>query len=209
MGTTFEPEYPRDLVGYGRHAPHPDWPGGARIAVQFVLNYEEGAENCVLHGDKASEAFLSEIIGAAPLAGARHMNMESIYEFGSRAGVWRLLNAFEQRHLPLTIFAVGMALARNPEAAASLAHRLHGSGDIATVAWEQGAIAREGAHAAIVVNATSAGLGSLPFDPKALPAACLVVDVRYQPRPVDEQTRGFVFRKEFRGGVAFRIGHGE
>jgi putative urate catabolism protein len=129
---TYEPEYPRDLVGYGRHAPRPEWPGDARIAVQFVLNYEEGGENCVLHGDVASEAFLSEIIGAAPLAGARHMNMESIYEYGSRAGVWRLLNAFEQRHLPLTIFAVGMALARNPEAAAAF---VAGGHEVASHGW--------------------------------------------------------------------------
>ena len=83
--------YPRDLVGYGRNPPDPRWPGGARIAVQFVLNYEEGGENCILHGDAASEAFLSEIVGAQPLPGVRHMNMESIYEYGSRAGFWRLL----------------------------------------------------------------------------------------------------------------------
>lgn len=110
--------YPRDLVGYGRRPPHPQWPGKARLALQFVLNYEEGGENCVLHGDAASETFLSEIIGAAAFP-ARHMSMESIYEYGSRAGLWRLLRMFEERKLPLTVFGVSMALQRNPEAVAA------------------------------------------------------------------------------------------
>jgi putative urate catabolism protein len=110
--------YPRDLVGYGRNPPHPHWPGQARIALQFVLNVEEGAENSVLHGDPASETFLSEIIGAAPFP-ARHMSMESLYEYGSRSGLWRLLRLFEQRGLPLTVFGVAMALKRNPEAVAA------------------------------------------------------------------------------------------
>jgi allantoinase len=105
--------YPRDLVGYGAHPPHPRWPGGARIAVQFVLNYEEGAENSVLHGDAASETFLSEIIGATAFPD-RHLSMESLYEYGARAGVWRVLRLFEARGVPLTIFGVAMALARNP-----------------------------------------------------------------------------------------------
>jgi putative urate catabolism protein len=108
--------YPRDLIGYGRNTPHADWPAQSRIAVQFVLNYEEGGENCVLHGDAGSEQFLSEIIGAASYPD-RHLSMESIYEYGSRAGVWRVLREFERRGLPLTIFAVGMALERNPDAA--------------------------------------------------------------------------------------------
>jgi len=107
-------DYPRDLIGYGRRPPHADWPGGARIAVQFVMNYEEGGESNILHGDAGSEQFLSEIIGA-PSYQARHMSMESIYEYGSRAGVWRLLNEFENRGLPLTIFGVAMALQRHPE----------------------------------------------------------------------------------------------
>ncbi|HQR09758.1 MAG TPA: allantoinase PuuE [Casimicrobiaceae bacterium] len=111
--TPFDPGYPRDLPGYGRRVPHAQWPGGARIALQFVLNYEEGAENCVLHGDAASETFLSEIVGAQPFA-ARHLSMESLYEYGSRAGVWRLLRMFRERAMPLTVFGVGMALARNP-----------------------------------------------------------------------------------------------
>jgi putative urate catabolism protein len=109
-------DYPRDLVGYGRNVPHANWPGTARVAVQFVLNYEEGGENCVLHGDAGSEQFLSEIVGAAAYPD-RHLSMESIYEYGSRAGVWRILREFEQRGLPLTIFAVGMALERHPELA--------------------------------------------------------------------------------------------
>ena len=109
-----DPHYPRDLIGYGRDVPHARWPGGARIAVQFVLNYEEGAENCVLHGDPASEQFLSEIIGAAAYE-ARHLTMESVYEYGSRAGVWRILREFEQRGLPLTVFGVAMALQRHPD----------------------------------------------------------------------------------------------
>jgi len=110
--------YPRDLVGYGRRPPHAKWPNGARIALQFVLNHEEGAENNVLHGDPASETFLSEIIGAQAFP-MRHMSMESLYEYGSRAGLWRVLRAFEQRRLPLTIFAVAVALQRHPEATAA------------------------------------------------------------------------------------------
>jgi allantoinase len=110
--------YPRDLVGHGRNPPHPHWPGQARIALQFVLNYEEGAENSVLHGDPASETFLSEIVGAAAFP-MRHMSMESLYEYGSRAGLWRLLRMFEERKLPLTVFGVSMALQRNPEAVAA------------------------------------------------------------------------------------------
>lgn len=107
--------YPRDLIGYGRTPPHPQWPGQARIALQFVLNYEEGGENNVLHGDPASETFLSEIIGAAAFP-MRHMSMESLYEYGSRAGLWRLLRMFEDRKLPLTIFGVATAMQRNPDA---------------------------------------------------------------------------------------------
>ena len=106
--------YPRDLSGYNGNPPQADWPGGARVAVQFVLNYEEGGENCILHGDQASETFLSEIIGAQPFFSARHMSMESIYEYGSRAGVWRLLDLFKSRGVPLTVFAVAMAAERHP-----------------------------------------------------------------------------------------------
>ena len=106
--------YPRDLIGYCKNPPNANWPGGARVALQFVLNYEEGGENCVLHGDAGSEQFLSEIIGAAAYP-ARHISMEGIYEYGSRAGVWRILREFEKRGLPLTIFGVSMALQRHPD----------------------------------------------------------------------------------------------
>ncbi len=125
-------DYPRDLVGYGPNPPDPRWPGGARVALQFVLNYEEGAENNVLHGDEGSETFLSEIIGAQSFIGARHMSMESLYEYGSRAGVWRLLRLFAQRQLPLTVFAVGMAAARNPDVIAAMAGQGH---EIASHGW--------------------------------------------------------------------------
>jgi len=112
--------YPRDMVGYGRNPPDPEWPNDARVAVQFVMNYEEGGENNILHGDSASEAFLSEIPGAEPWPGMRHMNMESIYEYGSRAGFWRLWRMFTERAIPLTVFAVSTALGRNPEVVAAM-----------------------------------------------------------------------------------------
>lgn len=108
-------DYPRDLIGYGANPPHPEWPGNARVAVQFVLNYEEGGENCVLHGDSHSEIFLSEIIGAQAYPD-RHLSMESIYEYGSRAGFWRLHRLFTQANIPVTVFGVTMALERHPEA---------------------------------------------------------------------------------------------
>jgi len=117
-------DYPRDLVGYGSKPPHAEWPGDARIALQFVLNYEEGGENNILHGDPGSEQFLSELIGASSYP-ARHMSMESVYEYGSRAGVWRLLREFKARGLPLTIFAVAMALQRHPELASELVNLKH------------------------------------------------------------------------------------
>ncbi len=109
-------DYPRDLIGYGDQPPHPHWPGNARIAVSFVLNYEEGGERNVLHGDSESEAFLSEMVAAQPLQGQRNMSMESLYEYGSRAGVWRILRLFRQAGIPLTVFAVAMAAQRHPEA---------------------------------------------------------------------------------------------
>ena len=110
--------YPRDLVGYGRNTPQANWPGRARVAVQFVLNYEEGGENCVLHGDPGSEQFLSELFNPASYP-ERHLSMEGIYEYGSRVGVWRILREFERRGLPLTVFGVSMALQRNPEVTAA------------------------------------------------------------------------------------------
>ena len=112
--------YPRDLCGYGQKIPDAAWPNDARLAVQFVINYEEGAENCVLHGDASSEAFLSEMVGAEPIKNQRHMNMESLYEYGSRAGFWRLHRMFSERGLPVTVFAVAMALERNPVVVAAM-----------------------------------------------------------------------------------------
>ena len=123
--------YPRDLTGYGRHPPHAQWPAQARIAVQFVLNYEEGSENSVLHGDAGSEQFLSEMFNP-PSYCDRHLSMESIYEYGSRAGVWRLLREFEKRRLPLTVFGVGMALQRTPDVCAAFVELGH---EIACHGW--------------------------------------------------------------------------
>ena len=123
--------YPRDMVGYGAQPPHPRWPGGARLALQIVLNYEEGAETSVLHGDAASETFLSEIAGAQPFA-MRHMSMESLYEYGSRAGLWRLLRLFRERRLPVTIFGVAMALERHPAAVEAMLRDGH---EIASHGW--------------------------------------------------------------------------
>ena len=115
-----ESHYPRNMLGYGGKPPNPNWPGGAFIAVQFVLNYEEGGENNILHGDAASEAFLSEIVGAAAWPGQRHWNMESIYEYGARAGFWRLHDMFTRRKIPLTIFGVATALQRSPTQVAAM-----------------------------------------------------------------------------------------
>jgi peptidoglycan/xylan/chitin deacetylase (PgdA/CDA1 family) len=115
-----ENSYPRDLVGYGRRPPEVRWPGDANIAVQFVLNYEEGGESCILDGDPASECLLSEIVGAQPWAGQRNLNMESIYEYGARAGFWRLWRMFTSRGVTLTVYGVTLAMARNPEAVAAM-----------------------------------------------------------------------------------------
>lgn len=124
--------YPRDLIGYGRNPPHAQWPGQARVAVQFVLNYEEGGENSVLHGDPASEQFLSEMFNPAAYPG-RHLSMEGIYEYGSRAGVWRLLREFEKRGLPLTVFGVTTALQRHPEVTQAFVELGH---EIACHGWK-------------------------------------------------------------------------
>ena len=107
--------YPRDLIGYGEEPPHANWPNNAKIAIQFVINYEEGGENCVLHGDKESERFLSEIVGAESYAD-RHLSMESIYEYGSRAGFWRLHRLFTEHNIPVTVFGVATAMQRHPDA---------------------------------------------------------------------------------------------
>jgi putative urate catabolism protein len=119
---TIPPDRPRDMVGYGAHPPDPKWPGDARLAVQFVLNYEEGGESNVLYGDPASETFLSDVIGAQPFPN-RHMSVESLYEYGSRAGLWRLLRTFDRHDVPLTVFGVATALATNPEAVAAFTAR--------------------------------------------------------------------------------------
>ncbi len=124
--------YPRDLIGYGAEPPHADWPGGARIAVQLVLNYEEGGENSVLHGDAGAETFLSDMINPAPVVGARHMSMESLYEYGSRAGVWRLLRLFARCGVPVTVFGVAMALERHPAVVEAFLNAGH---EIASHGW--------------------------------------------------------------------------
>jgi len=129
--TASAPRYPRDLRGYGRTPPHAQWPGQARVALQFVLNYEEGGENSVLHGDAGSEQFLSEMFNPAAYP-ARHLSMEGIYEYGSRVGVWRLLREFERRQLPLTVFGVSMALERCPEVTAAFTELGH---EIACHGW--------------------------------------------------------------------------
>lgn len=148
-------DYPRDMIGYGPTPPQANWPNRAQLAVQFVINYEEGGENNILHGDAASEAFLSEIVGADPWPGQRHMSMESIYEYGSRVGVWRLLDLFKSRDIPLTLFAVAMALQRNPavaEAALAQGHEICSHGyrwiDYRNVPLE---VEREHLHKAIEI----------------------------------------------------------
>jgi len=131
MNPTPAPFYPRDLQGYSRRPPRARWPGDAHVAVQFVLNYEEGGEKCVLHGDAGSEQFLSELFNPAAYP-ARHLSMEGIYEYGSRVGVWRILREFERRGLPLTVFGVAMALERNPEVTAAFVEQGH---EIACHGW--------------------------------------------------------------------------
>jgi putative urate catabolism protein len=156
--------YPRDLRGYGRHPPHPRWPGGARIALQFVLNHEEGAENCVLDGDAHSETFLSEIIGAVPYP-MRHMSMESLFEYGARAGLWRVLRAFEQRKLPLTVFGVARALERHPEAVAAyreLGHEIAAHG-LRWISYQEVDEAVEREHLAEAVAILTQLTGAAPL----------------------------------------------
>jgi len=117
--------YPRDLIGYGARAPDPEWPGGARLALQIVMNYEEGGERSILHGDDFAEAFLQEVVGMQPLQGVRNMQVESIYEYGTRVGFWRLMRLFAERDVKISVFAVGMALERHPQAAAALVEAGH------------------------------------------------------------------------------------
>lgn len=158
------PTTPRNLIGYGRIPPHPQWPNHARIALQFVLNYEEGSENCVLDGDPGSETFLSEIIGAQSFA-ARHMSMESLYEYGSRAGVWRLLRLFEERGLSLTVFGVARALQRNLEATAAflaLGHEIACHG-LRWISYQHIDEATEREHMAEAVSIIRQLTGSAPL----------------------------------------------
>ncbi|MEZ5463774.1 MAG: allantoinase PuuE [Lysobacteraceae bacterium] len=159
-----EDNYPRDLSGYGRNPPHADWPTGARVAVQFVLNLEEGGENCVLHGDAGSEQFLSEIVGAASFP-ARHMSMESIYEYGSRVGAWRILREFERRGLPLTVFGVAMAMQRNPELVAACLEAKHeiASHGLRWIHYQDMDIDTERAHMAEAVRIHTELTGAPPL----------------------------------------------
>ena len=156
--------YPRDLAGYGRHPPHAQWPGKARIAVQFVLNYEEGGENSVLHGDAGSEQFLSEMFNP-PAYSERHISMEGIYEYGSRAGVWRILREFEKRKLPLTVFGVSTALARSPDVTAALIELGH---EIAChgykwISYQSVDEATERAHIQLAMQSITALTGTTPL----------------------------------------------
>ena len=156
--------YPRDLIGYGRTPPYAAWPGDARVAVNFVLNYEEGGENCVLHGDEASEAFLSDIIGADRRP-ARHMSMESLYEYGSRVGVWRVLDLFERHGLPLTVFAVGMAAERHPDV---IGHMVAAGHEICShgyrwIDYQYVDVETERAHMRQAIDALTAAAGQRPL----------------------------------------------
>ncbi|MGO4474693.1 allantoinase PuuE [Massilia sp. 2TAF26] len=156
--------YPRDLKGYGPKPPHAEWPGQARVAVQFVLNFEEGGENSVLHGDAGSEQFLSEMFNPAAFPD-RHLSMEGIYEYGSRVGVWRILREFEQRGLPLTVFGVGMALERCPDVAAAFKDLGH---EIACHGWRWISYqnvdeATEREHMALGIQAIERLLGERPL----------------------------------------------
>ena len=149
------------MIGYGRNPPNPRWPNGARVAVQFVINYEEGGESNILHGDAASEAFLSDVLGAQPWPGQRHMNVESMYEYGSRAGFWRLWRMFTQRKLPVTVFAVASALPRNPDAVAAM-HEVGweiASHGLKWIDYRNVPLAEERAHLmeAIRIHATTTG----------------------------------------------------
>ena len=158
------PDYPRDMVGYGPEPPNPRWPNGARIAVSFVLNIEAGGENNVLHGDPASETFLSEIVNAQPFAD-RHLSMESLYEYGSRAGVWRVLRLFADRGLPLTAFAVARALQANPTIAPALVeagHEIAGHG-LRWISYQDVDIETERAHMAEAVRIITDLCGAPPL----------------------------------------------
>lgn len=165
MSISGQDDYPRNMIGYGAQPPDPKWPNKARLALQIVVNYEEGAENCVLHGDPASETFLSEIIGAQAFRGKRHMSMESMYEYGSRAGIWRLLTLFRDRGIKVTIFGVAMALQRNPEVVATILADKH---EIASHGWrwisyQDVGIQTERKHMKMAVDALTELTGAAPL----------------------------------------------
>jgi allantoinase len=157
--------YPRDLIGYGPDPPDPRWPGGARLALQIVMNYEEGGERSVLHGDAHAEAFLGEVVGTEALAGVRNVQMESVYEYGSRVGLWRLLRLFAERRVPISVFAVALALERHPAAARAIVEAGH---EIVSHGWRwidyqfvDEAVERE--HVRLAVDALTRLTGSRPL----------------------------------------------
>ena len=158
-------DYPRDLFGYGRTPPDPRWPGGSRVALQFVINFEEGGENSILHGDAASEAFLSDVLGAAPWQGQRHMNVESMFEYGSRAGFWRLWRLFTARNIPVTVYGIATALARNPQIVAAMREAgweiaSHG---LKWIDYRNFSYAEEAAHMREAVRLHTEATGERPF----------------------------------------------
>jgi putative urate catabolism protein len=158
-------EYPRDLAGYGRDPPNPRWPGNARIAVQFVVNFEEGGERCLLHGDATSESFLTDVLSTTPWQGQRHMSVESMFEYGSRAGFWRLWRLLTARKLPATVFAVASALTRNPQIVAAMREAdwdiaCHG---LKWIDYKDFSYGEEGSHMRNAVRAHTAATGERPL----------------------------------------------
>ena len=159
------PAYPRDLAGYGATPPDPAWPGGAHVAVSFVVNYEEGGERSILHGDATSEVYLHEVPGLTPRKGKRDEQVESVYEYGSRAGFWRLMRLFGERRLPFTSWAVGMAVARHPEAAAAMREAGH---EVASHGWrwfdyQDMSLAEERRHMKMAIDAIAQACGERPI----------------------------------------------
>lgn len=159
------PPYPRDLTGYGPTPPDPQWPGGARVAVQIVLNYEEGGEANILHGDAHSECYLHEVVGTAPLPGLRNPQIESVYEYGSRAGVWRLLRLFARKGMPVTVYGVATALARAPEVVAAFKEAGHeiASHGLKWIDYQHMDEATERAHIAEAIALHTQATGERPL----------------------------------------------